>query len=343
MRRRMRAANFRRAIRCRWADAHSFGRRLNMRFAVIGAGAVGGYFGGRLAQSGEEVWFLARGRTLEAMRQHGLKVESTKGDFVLPSVLVSEQASEVGPVEVVLVAVKAGQIAELAPTLKPLIGPQTIVVPLQNGVEAPDELSRMVGGDKVLVGLCGLMSTIVEPGHIRHFGLDPFIAFKEQNNSRTPRLEPLRAALTKAGVQASIPDDIHVRFWLKFLFITAVGGVGSVTRAPAGILRQNPATRNLLCRTIQEIDALAKAKGVNMPASALADTLKTVDAMPAGGTTSMQRDILEGRPSELESLCGAVARIGKEMGLDLPVNTAIYAALLPSELRARGELKFDRL
>ena len=109
-----------------------------MRFAVIGAGAVGGYFGGRLAQSGEDVWFLARGRTLEAMRQHGLKVDSTKGDFVLPRVRVSEQPNEVGPVDVVLVAVKAGQIAELGPTLKPLVGPQTMVVPLQNGVEAPD-------------------------------------------------------------------------------------------------------------------------------------------------------------------------------------------------------------
>ena len=297
-----------------------------MRFAVIGAGAVGGYFGGRLAQSGEDVWFLVRGRTLEAMRQHGLKVDSTKGDFVLPRVRVSEQPNEVGPVDVVLVAVKAGQIAELAPTLKPLVGPQTMVVPLQNGVEAPDELSRMVGSDKVLVGLCGLMSTIVEPGHIRHFGLEPFIAFKEQNNSRTPRLEPLRAAIAKAGIQAAIPEDIYVRFWLKFFFIAGFGGVGSVTRSPVGIVRQTPATRQLLYRAIGEIDTLAN-----------------VDGMPAGGTTSMQRDILEGRPSELESMCGAVVRIGKELGLDLPVNTAIYGALLPSELRARGELKFDRM
>ena len=314
-----------------------------MRFAVIGAGAVGGYFGGRLAQSGEEVWFLARGRTLEAMRQHGLKVDSIKGNFVLPSVLVSEQADKVGPVDVVLVAVRAGQVAELAPVLKPLVGPRTMVVPLQNGVEAPDELSNMVGRDKVLAGLCGVMSTIVEPGYIRHFGLEPFIAFKEQDNSRTPRLEPLRAALAKAGIQAVIPEDIHVRFWLKFFFITAVGGVGSIVRAPAGVLRQMPATRNLLIRTIQEINALAMAKGVKMPASAVDDTLAIVDNMPPGGTTSMQRDILEGRPSELDSLCGAVVRIAKELGLDLPVNSAIYAALLPAELRARGELKFDRL
>jgi 2-dehydropantoate 2-reductase len=277
------------------------------------------------------------------MRQHGLKVDSTKGDFVLPRVQVSEQPNEVGPVDVVMVAVKAGQIAELAPTLKPLVGPQTMVVPLQNGVEAPDELSRMVGSDKVLVGLCGLMSTIVEPGHIRHFGLEPFIAFKEQNNSRTPRLEPLRAAIAKAGIQAAIPEDIYVRFWLKFFFITGFGGVGSVTRSPVGIVRQTPATRQLLYRAIGEIDTLARAKGVKMPPSAVDDTMANIDGMPAGGTTSMQRDILEGRPSELESMCGAVVRIGKELGLDLPVNTTMYAALLPSELRARGELKFDRM
>ena len=314
-----------------------------MRFAVIGAGAVGGYFGGRLAQSGEEVWFLARGRTLQAMRQHGLKVDSTKGDFVLPSVRVSEQPNDVGPVDVVLVAVKAEQIAELAPILKPLVGPQTMVVPLQNGVDAPDELSQMVGSDKVLVGLCGLMSTIVEPGHIRHFGLEPFIAFKEQDNSITPRLEPLRAAIAKSGVKAVIPEDIYVRFWLKFYFIAAVGGVASITRSPAGIVRQTPETRQLLYRTIQEIDTLARAKGIKMPFSSVDDTMGIVDAMPPGGTTSMQRDILEGRPSELKSMCGAVVRMGKELGLDLPVNTAIYSALLPSELRARGELKFDRL
>lgn len=314
-----------------------------MRFAVIGAGAVGGYFGGRLAQSGEDVWFLARGRTLEALRQHGLKVDSTKGDFALPSVRVSEQPDEIGPVDVVLVAVKAWQVTELGPVLKPLVGPKTMVVPLQNGVEAPYELSRMVGSDKVLVGLCGLMSAIVEPGHIRHFGLEPFIAFKEQNNSLTPRLEPLRAAIAKSGVQAAIPEDIYVRFWLKFMFITAVGGVGSVVRASASILRQTPETRQLLYRTIREIETLAKAKGVKMPASSVDDTMGVVDGMPPGGTTSMQRDISEGRPSELESLCGAVARIGKELGLDLPVNTALYAALLPSELRARGKLKFDRM
>jgi len=153
----------------------------------------------------------------------------------------------------------------------------------------------------------------------------------------------MRAALAKAGIQAVIPEDIYIRFWLKFFFITAVGGVGSIVRAPAGILRETPATRNLLIRTIQEINTLAMAKGVKMPASAVDDTLAIVDNMPPGGTTSMQRDILEGRPSELDSLCGAVVRIAKELGLDLPVNSAIYAALLPAELRARGELKFDRL
>jgi 2-dehydropantoate 2-reductase len=218
-----------------------------------------------------------------------------------------------------------------------------MVVPLQNGVDAPDELSRMVGSDKVLVGLCGLMSTIVEPGHIRHFGLEPFIAFKEQDNSVTPRLEPLRAAIAKSGVKAIIPEDIYVRFWLKFYFIAAVGGVASIIRSPAGIVRQTPETRQLLYRTIQEIDTLARAKGIKMPASSVDDTMGIVDAMPPGGTTSMQRDILEGRPSELKSLCGAVVRMGRELGLDLPVNTAIYSALLPSELRARGELKFDRM
>lgn len=315
-----------------------------MRIAVIGAGAVGGYFGGRLAQAGEDVWFLARGRTLAAMSEHGLRIDSINGDFVLPRVQVTDQASKAGPVDVVLVCVKAGQICELGPILKPLVGPETMVVPLENGVEAVDELSQFAGYDRVVVGLCGVMSTIVEPGHIRHFGLEPFIAFGERDNSITPRIERLKAALSKAtALKAVVPADIHVRLWLKFLFITAFGGVGTVCRAPAGVVRQTPATREMLCRAIAEINEVAKSTGVKMPDSSVDDTLGVVDAMPPKGTTSMQRDILEGRPSELDALCGAVVRIAQRQGVDVPVNAAIYGALLPSELRARGELKFDRL
>ncbi len=314
-----------------------------MRIAVIGPGAVGGYFGGRLAQSGEEVYFLAHGRTLAAMREHGLRVDSTKGDFTLPQVRVAGQGSEIGPVDLVLVAVKAWQVPELAPTVRPLLGPETIVLPLENGVEATDQLSEFAGSERVLVGLCGLMSTVVEPGYIKHFGLEPFITFGERDNSRTPRIERIKAALDKAGIKAVNPTDIYVRLWMKMLFITSVSGVGSVARAAVGVLRATPATREILRRSIAEMDQLAKASGVKMSESAVNETLAVVDQMPPSGTTSMQRDLLEGRPSELDSLVGAVVRIGQKLGIPVPVNETIYGALLPAELRARGQIKFDRM
>jgi 2-dehydropantoate 2-reductase len=314
-----------------------------MRIAVIGPGAVGGYFGGRLAQSGEDVYFLAHGRTLAAMREHGLRVESTKGDFTLSKVNVAENASEVGAVDLVLVCVKAWQVPELGSTVKPLLGPETIVLPLENGVEATEQLAEFTGDRRVLVGVCGLMSTVVEPGHIKHFGLEPFITLGERDNSHTPRTERLMNSFTKAAIKATNPTDIYVRLWMKYLFITSVSGVGSVSRAAVGVLRETPATRELLRRSITELDQLAKASGVKMPETAVNDTLAVVDGMPPTGTTSMMRDLLEGRPSELDSLVGAVGRIGRKHGVPTPVNETIYAALLPSELRARGQLKFDRM
>ncbi len=314
-----------------------------MRIAVIGPGAVGGYFGGRLAQAGEDVYFLAHGKTLAAMRERGLRVDSTKGDFTLPKVNVAENAAEVGPVDLVLVCVKAWQVPELASTVRPLLGPETIVLPMENGVEATEQLAQFAGDKRVLVGICGLMSKVVEPGYIKHFGLDPFITFGERDNSHTPRTESLKTLLTKAGIKASNPGDVHVRLWMKMYFITAVSGVGSVSRAAVGVLRETPPTREILRRSIVEMDQLAKASGVKMPETAVNDTMKVIDEMPPAGTTSMQRDLLEGRPSELDSLVGAVVRIGQKYGVATPVNETIYAALLPAELRARGKMKFDRM
>lgn len=314
-----------------------------MRIAVIGPGAVGGYFGGRLAQSGEDVYFLAHGRTLAAMREHGLRVDSTKGDFTLPKVQVAEKAAEIGPVDLVLVCVKGWQIPELAPVVEPLLGPETIVLPLENGVEATDQLAQFAGRERVLVGLCGLMSKVVEPGHIRHFGLEPFITFGEHDNSHSPRIECVKTTLSKAGIQAVNPKDVYARLWMKFLFITSVSGVGSVSRAAVGVLRETPATREVLRRSMAEMDQLARATGVKLAQSAVNDTLAVVDQMPPHGTTSMMRDLLEGRPSELDSLIGAVVRIAQKQGIDVPVNATIYGALLPAELRARGQLKFERM
>lgn len=308
-----------------------------MRIAVVGAGGVGAYFGGRLAQAGESVAFVARGAQLEAMCQHGLRVDSVAGDFVVAPVEASADPADIGPVDVVLVCVKAWQVSEVAGTLAPLMGPATFVVPLENGVESADQLAAVVGGERVLGGLCKIVSAIVAPGHVRHAGVAPRVEFGERDGRPSPRVESLRQAFARAqGVSVVVPEDVEAAIWEKFLFIAPFSAVGAVTRQPAGPMRTIPETRDLIERAMFEVAALARAKGVNLPDAAVARNMGYVDSLPADSTASMQRDIMEGRPSELEQQTGVIARLGRELGVPVPVNTFLYASLLPSDRRARG-------
>jgi 2-dehydropantoate 2-reductase len=309
-----------------------------MRIAVFGAGGVGGYFGGRLAQAGEQVVFIARGDHLKAIRETGLRVDSTRGDFHLHPAEATENPADVGPVDAVLVAVKAWQVPDAARAMLPMLGLDTFVVPLENGVEAASQLSAVLGEARVLGGLCRIFSYIVTHGHIRHGGAEPSVAFGELDNRVSERAIRLKEAFQKAGVAVEIPQDIHVAIWQKFLFISSLSGVGAVTRAPVGILRSIPETRTMLEEAMREVFTVARARGIQLPDSTLTKTMSFVDALPPEGTASMQRDIAEGRPSELESQNGAVVKLGREAGIATPVHTFIYHALLPSEMRARGEI-----
>jgi 2-dehydropantoate 2-reductase len=309
-----------------------------MRIAVFGAGAVGGYFGGRLAQAGHPVAFVARGAHLEALGRGGLRVDSIAGDFHLRPVDAAADPAAIGPVDVVLVCVKAWQVREAAAAMAPLLGPGTFVVPLQNGVEAPDELSAVVGGARVLGGLARILAFVAGPAHIRHTGVVPRLEFGERDGrGESARVAALRAAFAQAqGVSVSTPDDITAALWDKFLFITPLSAVGAVTRVPAGTLRSVPETRRLLEQASREIAALARARGVRLAQDAVERTLAIVDGLPPDATSSMQRDILEGRPSELEDQVGAVVRLGRAAKVAVPVHEFLYAALLPAERRSRG-------
>ena len=313
-----------------------------MRIGVFGSGGVGGYFGGRLAEAGEDVRFVARGAHLAAMRERGLRVTSLAGDFLVHPVRASDDPGQLGEVDVVLVAVKAWQVAEAAEGLKPMLGPATFVVPLQNGIEAPDLLAAALGRDRVLGGLCRIIAWAEEPGHIRHAGVAPSVTFGELDApGSSPRAEALRAAFARArGVQAEVAPDVRAAMWEKFLFIAATSGLGALTRAPAGIIRSQPETRALLRQALGEIHAVALARGIALPADGVERTLTFVDTLPADGTMSMQRDVIEGRPSELEAQIGAVVRLGEAGGVPVPLHRTIYAALLPLERRARGVLEF---
>lgn len=225
-----------------------------MRIAIVGVGGVGGYFGGRLAQAGHDVFFIARGDHLAAMRSHGLRVQSIAGDFWLPDVKATDQPAEVGPVDLVIVGVKGWQVREAAYAMQPLIGPETAVLPLLNGVDAPTELAEVLGAEHVLAGLCRIIAYRAAPGVIVHAGVNPpSIDFGELDNRHTPRLARIQAALEGAGIRAFIPENIHVALWQKFMLICAWSGFGAATRAPIGVWRSLPETRPLVERCLQEV------------------------------------------------------------------------------------------
>jgi 2-dehydropantoate 2-reductase len=307
-----------------------------MQIAIVGVGGVGGYFGARLAQAGAAVTFVARGATLHALRTAGLSIESINGDAHLPQVRATDIIAEVGPVDMVLVTVKSWQVPEVAPTLAPLLGPTTGVLPLLNGVEAADQLAAALGTAHVLDGVCYISAFIDAPGRIKHVAIPPRIVFGERDNRASPRVAQLSALLHEAGVIAEVPPDIAAAIWSKFVFITATSGLGAVTRAPMGLLRDHPTTGPLFEQAMRETLAVGQARGVAIGEPAIEAALATLRSLPYGTTASMQRDIMAGRPSELEAQNGAVVRLGEAAGVATPLHRFIYQALLPQELTARG-------
>ena len=309
-----------------------------MRIAVIGAGGVGGYFGGKLAHGGADVVFIVRGATLDALCTRGLRVDSIKGDFVVERPNATDAPASVGKVDAIFVTVKTWQIGDAAEQIKPMLGDDTMVIPLENGIDAPDHLAAILGSEHVLGGLCGIVSFIAEPGYIRHIGAEPFVMFGELDNRRSARVERLRDECLRAGIQADIPSDIHHALWSKFVFIAPMSGIGAATRVPIGVWRAMPEPRELATRAIREIVDLARARGVDLGDQAVNRTLARFDGLPPDATSSLQRDIIDGKPSELDAQLGAVVRLGRESGVSLPVCETLYDILLPQERRARGEL-----
>ena len=309
-----------------------------MRIAIVGVGGVGGYFGGRLAEAGVETIFIARGKTLEALRSRGLRVDSINGDFFVDDAYATDKPSEVGAVDAVIFATKAWQTPDAAENAKPMIGANTVAVPLQNGMDGPDQLSQAFGREHVLGGLCGIVAYSVAPAHIRHAAIDPFVMFGELDNSRTERVERLRETFERARIKADIPQDIHRSMWSKFLFIAPMSAIGALTRVPVGVWRSIPETREIAVRALREMIAVAAARGVDVGADAVERTLERYDGMAPDSTSSLQRDIMDGKPSELEAQAGAIVRMGREASVPTPVCEMLYSLLLPQERKVRGSI-----
>src|ERR1700741_2655099 len=298
-----------------------------MRIVVFGTGCVGGYFGGRLAQAGEDVTFIARGHHLRAIKANGLIVDSSNGDFVIYPAKVTDNVSEVGATDLVILGVKAWQVPKAAYAIKPIVDSTTTVLPLQNGVDAVPQLVEELGYDNVVGGLCRIVSFVVEPGHIRHAGFEPTMIIGELDNRRSERIVKIEEVFKHAGLTTTIAPDIQVALWTKFLFIASFSGIGALANAPAGVLRSDQKWRAQMLSAMEEIYTLARARGVKLPPDSVQTVMAAVDGLPEDATSSMQRDIAAGKPSELESQNGAVVRMASEAGIDVPTHALIYQTL----------------
>ncbi len=308
-----------------------------MRIAIMGSGGVGGYFGGLLARAGYDVTFVARGAHLRALRDQGLHVESVHGGFTVTPVQATDDPAAVGPVDTVLFATKTYQLEPAAAAMRPLIGPATTVLPLHNGIDAAERTAAVLGAGPVLGGLCYVGSMISAPGHIKQVSQFRRVIAGELRGGISPRVERIVTALAAAGAQAEATNDIQNARWTKFIFIAPFSGVGSVARVPAGKIVGCPETRALLEDAMLEVEAVARAAGVALDADIVATTMTFCDNMAPGQTASMQRDIMDGKPSELESLIGVMVRLGAELGVPTPIFRYFYASLLPQEREAEED------
>jgi 2-dehydropantoate 2-reductase len=307
-----------------------------MRIAVIGAGGVGGLFGGQLARGGHEVAFVARGEHLHAIQRDGLTVDADQESWSVRPAVATDDPADVGPVDAVVLAVKTFQLEAAVAQLNPLLREDTVVLPLQNGVEAAEQVAARLGRERVLVGLCGTLSWVAGPGRIRSLGNTHFVRFGEPDNRKSERVQGLLQAFVESGTRAEVPDDIHAALWEKFLFVVSMGGVGSVARASVGVVRTLPETRALLRQCMEEIAAVGRAGGVVLREDVVERALRFLDGLDPAGTTSLQRDLTTGRPSELDAWNGAVVRLGLDRGVPTPAHAFLYASLLPQHRAATG-------
>ena len=300
-----------------------------MKFAILGAGAVGGYFGARLAEAGEDVTFMARGAHLEAIRSTGLRIESENGEAHIHPAQASDDPAEVGPVDYVLFAVKLFQTEETAGFAKPLVGPNTTLVALQNGVECANVLSAVHGKEKVLNGTSYIAAVIAEPGLIRQTGTFASFAFGEQDGTMSDRGQRLKEAADKAGLNPTYSSNVESLVWMKFLLIATMSSITTSTRKPIGELRDDPDIQPVIVASLEESIAVGRAMGVDLPENAMEQQLKRIAEFPAAMVASMYHDLHANKPTELEWMSGAVRRFGKQCGIPTPMHDAFYAILKP--------------
>jgi 2-dehydropantoate 2-reductase len=300
-----------------------------MRIAVVGAGGVGGGFGAALAKAGADVTFIARGAHLAAMKSEGLRVNSPRGDTHLVSTQATDDPKTIGKVDVVLFCVKLWDLESAGERIKPLIGPGTAVIPLQNGIDAADRLTPILGRDAVMGGVAQISASIVKPGVINQVGTFMRMIFGELDGKIGKRGEDFLALCLKAGFDATLSDKILTELWMKFIPLTTNASITALTRLPIGKLRDDPDIRPVFLASINEVIAIGRAKGIALPADAFERTMDFLAHTPPGMKASMALDLERGNRMELPWLSGKVVALGRELGVPTPVHSTMYALLKP--------------
>ena len=306
-----------------------------MNIVIYGTGGVGGYFGARLAQAGNNVTFIARGKHLEAIKQEGLQLKSINGDHLVNPANATNKISTIKNIDLIIISVKTWQLSEVAKIIKPVLNEDTMVISLLNGCNNHEILASIIDKKHILGGLCKVVSFVENYGVINHVAYEPTIVFGELNNNKTERILQLEKVLKDAKITNKVADDIQKEIWIKYLYITTVSALGALTRASHGEMIASPYIKNMLLKTAEEIYAVAKGKGVHLPKNIIEKQFEIIESLPYETTASLQRDILDGKPSELEAQNGTIVRLGKELGIPTPTNDLIYFTLLPQENRAR--------
>ncbi len=306
-----------------------------MEILVYGIGGVGGYFGGKLAHAGYNVSMIARGEHLKEIQTNGLEIESIHGNFKVNPKLVTSDIRMVPKPELIILGVKSWQIPSVAREIKPIMGDDTIVLPLQNGADNYEKLSNILPEKNILAGLCFIVSFLDRPGKIKHTAFEPMITFGEIDNSRTKRVLQMKQIFVEAGIASTIPENIQLEIWKKFLFICTVSGLGGLTRVSIDKIRESKYLSEMMRKSAREILQVGKAKDIPLQEKHLDMVFDIINSQPAGTTASTQRDIMNGKPSELENFNGFIVREGERLNVETPVNRYIYECLKPMEEKAR--------
>jgi 2-dehydropantoate 2-reductase len=300
-----------------------------MRIAVIGAGGVGGAFGAALANAGADVTFVARGAHLQAMRERGLRVEGGRGETIVSPAQATDDPATIGPVDFVLFCVKLWDVETAGAAIKPLVGPTTAVIPLQNGIDSSERLIPVLGAQAVMGGVAQISATIAEPGVIRQVGSFMRLVFGELEGGKSARGEAFLTLCQKAGFDASHSDQIQTELWMKFILLASNAAMTAATRTPVGLLRDDPDIAPLFARCYEEVVAVGRAKGIRIPDDAVAKTLAFNRNAPPTMMASMAHDLIRGNRIELPWLSGKVVALGRELGVPTPVHEVLYAVLKP--------------